>query len=159
MKLKQRKNLFNSLIKDDNGIFYSTDKINRSLNNKARRSIYPKDGVFIKLYNELEDKNNLYINKNNEFNLLLYTPFVEQRKNIDPSTLYSFKGPFRLLHADVADIRFLGKLAVDPKYFLLLIDIFTCKTYIYSIKKKDCLKRISKFSTTIFPRKSKRIRK
>ena len=50
VKLKQTKNLFNFLIKDENSIFYSADKVNRNLINKARISIYPKDTVFIKLY-------------------------------------------------------------------------------------------------------------
>ena len=54
-KLKQAKNLFNSLIKDENREFYSVDKINRNLVAKAKRLVYAKE-VFIKLYNELEIK-------------------------------------------------------------------------------------------------------
>ena len=45
------------------------------------------------------------MNKNNQFNLSLYTPFVEQRKNIDRTTLYSFKGLFKLLQANIADTK------------------------------------------------------
>lgn len=71
MKLKQTKNLYSFLIKDENSIFHYMDKINRHLINKARRCMYPKGRVFIKLYNELEDKNNLYRNRNNKFNLPL----------------------------------------------------------------------------------------
>ena len=41
-KLKQTKNLFNSVIKDENSTFYSTDKTNRNITDKARRSIYRK---------------------------------------------------------------------------------------------------------------------
>ena len=141
VKLKQIKNLFNSLIKNENGIFYSADKVNRNLVNKTRRSIYPKDRVFNKLYNELGDKYNLYVNKNNEINLALYTSFDEQRTNIDLSTLYSFKGPFEILHADIANIRFLAKSAVDPKYCLLFLNIFTSKIYTYHIKKRTLLKK------------------
>ena len=141
VKLKQIKNRFNSLIKNENGIFYSADKVNRNLVNKTRRSIYPKDRVFNKLYNELGDKYNLYINKNNEINLALYTSFDEQRTNIDLSTLYSFKGPFEILHADIANIRFLAKSAVDPKYCLLFLNIFTSKIYTYHIKKRTLLKK------------------
>ena len=36
-----------------------------------------------------------------------YTPFVEQRKDIDQSSaLYSIKAPFELVHAYVVDIQF-----------------------------------------------------
>lgn len=42
VKLKQTKNLFNSIIKDENSTFYSTDKTNRNITDKARRSIYRK---------------------------------------------------------------------------------------------------------------------
>ena len=60
-----------------------------------------------------------------------YTSFVEQRKDIDQSsTLYSIKAPFELLNADVADIQFFSKSTVDPKYCLLVVDLFTSKTYI-----------------------------
>ena len=51
------------------------------------------------------------------------------------STLYSFKGPFEVLQADIADIRFLGKLVVDPKFCLLFVDLFTFMIYTHPIKK------------------------
>ena len=51
------------------------------------------------------------------------------------STLYSFKGPFEVLQADIADNRFLGKLAVDPKFCLLFVDLFTFMIYTHPIKK------------------------
>ena len=58
--------------------------------------------------------------------------------------LYSFKGPFELLCADIADSRFLAKSAVYPKYYLLFLDLFTSKIYTYPIKKKrSVLKKIS----------------
>ena len=88
--------------------------------NKAKKSTYDKDKVFVNLYNELEDKN--FYQKNN---LPLVTPFVNKRSNIDHSTLYSIDEPFELLHADIADLRFLAKSAVNPKYCLLIVDLFT----------------------------------
>ena len=57
-----------------------------------------------------------------------YTPFVEQRKDIDHSpALYSINMPFELVHADIADIRFFSTSTVDPKYCLLAVDLFTSK--------------------------------
>ena len=71
--------------------------------------------------------------------MLLVTPFVDKKINIDHLTLYSFHRPFEMLHADIADIRFLAKFAVDPKYCFLLIDLFTSKTYLYPMKKRSLL--------------------
>ena len=76
------------------------------------------------MYEQLENKD-FYKNKN----LSLATPFIEKRSNIDRSTLYSFSKPFEALQADIVDIRFLAKSAVDPKCCLLFIDLFTSKIY------------------------------
>ena len=56
--------------------------------------------------------------------------------------MYSFDGPFQLLHADIADIRlFFSKLAADRKYILLFVDLFTQKIYTYPMKKRNLLKK------------------
>ena len=51
-------------------------------------------------------------------------------------TLYSFDGPFHFLHADVANLEFLGKSKADPKYCLLLVNIVMSKVYTYPIKNR-----------------------
>ena len=80
--------------------------------------------------------------KNTKAIIPFYTPFVKQRKNIDrSSTLYSIKAPFEFVHADVADIRFFSKSAVDPKYCLLAVDLFTSKMYVYPMKSRNLLAR------------------
>lgn len=78
---------------------------------------------------ELENENEPYFDeKKQETDSATYTLFVEQRKDINRlSTLYSFKTPFELLNADITDIRFLAKFAVNPKYCLLFVDLFTSK--------------------------------
>ena len=106
--------LFRNLQKDQRSVFYSVGNLSKSILNKANKSIYEKDKVFVNLYNQLEDKN-FYQNDN----LPLVTPFVNKKSNVDHSTLYSIGKPFELLHADIADTRFLAKSAVDPKYCLL----------------------------------------
>ena len=116
-------NLFRNLQKDPKTIFHSVSNLSRTLLNKARKSTYTKDNVFVNLYNQLEDKN--FYQKNN--NLPLVTPFVNKRSNVDRSTLYSISKPSELLHADIADLRFLAKSAIDPKYSLLIVDLFTSK--------------------------------
>ena len=52
--------------------------------------------------------------------LPLHLDCVEKRE-----TLYSVNGLFQLVHADVANLEFLGKLATHPKYCLLIVDVFS----------------------------------
>lgn len=62
--------------------------------------------------------------------LPLYTLFIEHSKNINrPSTVHSFKGPFEFSHEDIAEIWLAAKPALDPKYFVLVVDLFTTKIY------------------------------
>ena len=41
-KLKQTKNVFKKLIKDEKSIFYASDRITKTLLNKARKYLYEK---------------------------------------------------------------------------------------------------------------------
>ena len=94
-------------------------------------------------YRKLEDENDLYFDEEKQESIAAaYMPFVEQQRGIDQfSTLYSFKGPFELLHADIAHIRFLASLAVNPKYCLIFVDLFTSKIYMYPMKKSVLKKK------------------
>ena len=143
MEEKQMKNLFKKLITDENSVFFSADRINKTLLNKGRKSSYEKDKVFYKLFNTVENKNTIY--EINENRVPFYTPFTPQKKNIDRSTLYTVNGPLQFFHADVAFLKFLAKSAVDPKYALLCVDLFTSKVYIYTMRKKSNL--VNKFET------------
>ena len=102
---------------------------------KASKSFYEKDQVFVKLFNQLEEK--IFYQKHNI--LLVVTPFISSKSNVDHSRLYSIGKLFELLHADIADTRFPAKSAVDPKYCLLLVDLFTSKVYIYPMKNRSLL--------------------
>lgn len=57
-----------------------------------------------------------------------------KKSDIDRSTLYSFNGPFQLRRTDVGNLEFLGKSAVDPKYCLFFVDIYSAKIYTYPMK-------------------------
>ena len=116
---------------------FANEKITSRLLKKVRKSSYEKDKVFLKLYNNLDG-----VNIEKEENVIpAHVPFVEKRSDVDRSTMYSFGGPFELLHADIADIRFFAKSAVDPLYCLLFVDLFTQKVYTYPIKKRHLLSR------------------
>ena len=87
------------------------------------------------MYQKLEDKN--FYQKTDK--IPLTTPFFENKTDIDRSTLYSISKPFEKVHADIADLRFLAKSAVDPKYALLAVDLFTSKIYVYPMKQRHLL--------------------
>ena len=99
--------------------------------------MYPKDKVLVNIYNEIDNNSN----KTNIINEKppLNTPFIEKREDVDRSTLYSFSGSFEVLQADIAGIRFLGKSAADPKYCLLIVDVFTSMIYTYPMEKCSLL--------------------
>ena len=59
-----------------------------------------------------------------EEKVLTRVDYVEKGE-IDRSTLYSFDGPFQLIHADVGNLEFLGKSAITPRYVLLAVDFYS----------------------------------
>ena len=113
-KNKRVQNFFKISSKRSLKCFYTINRLTKSLIKKVKTSFYDKDKVFVNLYGQIEDKD--FFKKENE-TLPLVTPFVDEKTNLDHSTLCSFHEPFEMLHADIADIRFLAKSAVDPKYF------------------------------------------
>ena len=131
------KNLFNKLINDQKSVFFSADRINQTLLNKGRKSNYEKDKVFFNLFKKLENKDLIY--EKEKERLPFYTPFTPQKRKIDRSTLYSLNGPMQFFHADIAYLQFLGKSAVDPKYALVCVDLFTSKIYVYTMRARKNL--------------------
>ena len=92
-------------------------------------------------------------------NLHLVTPYVDKRTNICHSTFYSISSSFEALLADIADLRFLAKSAVDPKYCLLIVDLFTSKIYVYLMKNRGLLaKMMELFYNDIQPKRTGKIR-
>ena len=134
MEEKQIKNLFKKLVNDQKSVFFSADKINQTLLNKGRKSIYEKDKVFYNLLKKIDDKDVIYDKE--EKRMPFYTPFTPQRKDIDRSTLFSLNGPIQFFHADIAYLQFLAKSAVDPKFALVCVDLFTSKIYVYTMKSR-----------------------
>ena len=53
--------------------------------------------------------------------------------------LYSFHRPFEALQSEKDYISFLARLAVDQKFFLLFVDLFTSKIYTHTMKKRNLL--------------------
>ena len=142
---KQLKNLYKKLLENENSVLFAADKINLRLLNRLKTSSYNKDQVFYRLFTKLEQ--NIDDDEEENDQLPFYTPFVEQRKDIDRSSvLYSINGPLQFFHADVAFLKFFAKSAVDPKYALVCVDLFTSKVYIYTFRTKNNLfKKVEEF--------------
>ena len=71
--------------------------------------------------------------------------YVEKRE-IDRSNLYSFNGPFQLLHADIGNLESVRKNATVPKYALLLVDLYSSKVYVYPThSRKQILQKMKLF--------------
>ena len=86
-------------------------------------------------------------------------PFVNKRSNIDHSTLYSISKPFELLYADIADLRFLARSVIDPKYSLLVVDLITSKIYVYPMRNRSLLvKKLKLFYEDIMQKRTGRMR-
>ena len=140
---KQLKNLYLKLVENENSVLFAVDQINTRLLNRLKKSSYDKDQVFYKLFKKLENEEKDII----EPQIPFYTPFIEQRKDIDRSSaLYTVNGPLQFFHADLAYLQFFAKSAVDPKYALLCVDLFTSKVYVYTLRTKNNLfKKLEEF--------------
>ena len=104
---------------------------------KLKKSNFAEDKKFFKLVNFLE--NSVIF----EADSVKRTDYVEKRE-IDHSSLYSFDASFRLFHADVANLEFLGKNATFPQYVLVLVNLFSSKVYTYLIKSRKQIRQKSK---------------
>ena len=152
---KRTKNLYNALKEDEESVLFAREQLTNQLIKKVKRSNYEKDNIFLKLYNKVENVN---IKEEKEI-IPTFLPFIEKKRDIDSSTLYSFNGPFQLLHADIADIRFFSKSAADPHYYLLFVDLFMQKTYTIPMTKRNLLKKnIALFYQEIQNKRKRRMR-
>ena len=113
---KKAKNLFNSLKTDPSSVLFAEEKLDQKLLNRLKKSRYETDKILFKLVN-LNDNRFIF----DEDKAPTRADYVEKRE-IDRSSLYSFDGPFQLLHADVGNLEFLGKNATFPQYVLVIVD-------------------------------------
>ena len=89
----------------------------------------------------------------------LSTLFVKKRQNILRTALYSFSETFQALQADIAYISFLARLAVDPKFCLLFVNLFTSKIYMYPMKTRNLLaKKMELFYNDINKKRDSKMR-
>ena len=121
---------FNKLKVDSSSAAFAEEILDKKLLLKLKNSKYAEDKKIFKLVNFLDNKSSNVIF---EPDIVKRTDYVEKR-GIDHSTLYSFDAPFRLFHANVGNLEFLGKNATFPQHVLVLVDLFSSKIYTYPMK-------------------------
>ena len=137
--LKKAKKKFTALKTDPKCILFSEEKIGNRLLKEFQKCKYGKDSLHLKLI-QLTDNS-----FNEEEKIPTRADYVEKWE-IDRSTLYSFDGPFQLIHADVGNLEFLGQNAAVPECALLFVNLFSLKVYVYLIRsRKLILQRMSLF--------------
>ena len=125
---------------DRKSVVFVQEQLNDKLLKKLKNSKYEKDKEFVNSFNFLEDKKADFNKKDDgRYTIPIKAEYVQKNDDIDRSTLFSIQAPFDLLHTDVGDLRFLGKSAADPKYCLLLVDLFTSKVYVYGMKNRSLI--------------------
>ena len=136
LKTKQVSNLFNKLNKDPNSVLFTTPSVTNTILKKLKGSSYPKDKSFLNLYLSVKKTTNIDVNDN--VNIPHFVRPINIRE-YNRSTLYSVTRPLELMHADVADLRFLNVSGSEPRYLLLVVDLYSSKIYTYPMKNKSAL--------------------
>ena len=151
---KKAKSEFNKLKVDPSSVAFAEKILDKKLLAKLKKSKYAADRNFFIIVNLLDNNNVLF-----DSDRVNRTDYVEKRE-IDRYTLYSFSGPFELLHADVGNLKFLSKNATFPNYVLVIVDLFSSKVYTYPMKsRKQIRQRLEQFYEDIKKkRKGKKMR-
>ena len=152
--LKESRTVFTNLKTDPNSVLFSEEKIGNRLVKKLKKWKYLKDSLLLKLIVLTDNKNFLDDDKPPTS-----TDYVDKRE-IDRSTLYSFDGPFQLLHVNVGNLEFLGKNATILQYVLVVADLYSSKVYVYLMRsRKQILQKMKMLYDEIkSERKNKRMR-
>ena len=152
--LREARAIFSNLKTDPNSVLFSEERIDQWPLKKLKKLRYSKDSQLLKLI-LLADKRDF----SDDDKTPTKADYVEKRE-IDRSTLYSFDGPFQLLHADVRNLEFLGKNATIPQYALMVVDLYSSKVYVYPIRsRKQTLQKMKFFYDEVMSkRKNKHMR-
>ena len=80
-----------------------------------------------------------------------------ERREIDRSTLYSFNGPFQLIHGDIGNLKILRKNATVPRYVLVVVDLYSSKVYAYPmLSNKQVLQKMKSIYDKIKNKRKKK---
>ena len=129
-------NLLNKLKLDEQSILFAKGNgINKKNLKSISKSNYVKDKVFFNFYNDFIKKTGK-VEHLAKTNVVINTPFVQEKSVTQRGDmLHTIDRSMQLVHSNVADLQFFNKSAVAPEYCLVCVDLFTSKTYTYSMKK------------------------
>lgn len=94
-------------------LIFSEEKVNLKLLKKFKKSSHVDDKKILKLITVAEKGIAEFSEAGEKIPIRL--DYVGKRE-IDRSNLYSFNGPFQLVHADITKLEFLGKSAATSRY-------------------------------------------
>ena len=98
---QETKSIFEKLKTAEKSVLFSEEKLNIKLVKKLKKSKYYNAKMLSKLIDLVENSIE-QLNKNNKI-IPIMLDYVEKIE-IDRSTLYSLDGPFRLIHANIANL-------------------------------------------------------
>ena len=130
---KAIKNAFNKLKVDPQSVAFAKEIIDKTTAEIKKSKYAPNN--FLKNVNLLDEKSVIFNPESVD-----RTDYIEKR-DIDRSTLYSFSRPFELVHADMGNLEFLAKNATFPQYVLVLVYLFSSKTYTYPMKSRKQIRQ------------------
>ena len=130
--------LFNKLQLDSKSTLFTIEQLNNKTLKKVKKFSYVTDKEFVNIF-DLLNKDVDFKTETKSSHVPLKAEYLKKDDDIDRSILYSFGGPFEHFHADIGNLEFLGKPAATPKYCLLLVDLFTSKTYVYPMKNRKLI--------------------
>ena len=157
---KRANNLFYMLQKNPKSIFYLTgNTTSKTLFNKAAKSAFEKDRVFVNLYNQLENKKKIL---KNPIKILYLLPrhfaILKVMWTIQHYIALVSILSYCMLILQI-DTRFLAKSAIYLKCCLLLVDLFISKVYIYPMKSRNLLaKKLKLFYEDVKNKRTGRMR-
>ena len=151
---KAIKSTFNKLKVDPQSATFAKEILDKRLLLRLKKSKCTLYKQFFENVNLLDEKSVIFNPEGVD-----RTDYVEKR-DIDRSTLYSFSRPVELVHADVGNLEFRGKNATFPRYVLVLVDLFSSKTYTYPMRSRKQIKqKLEKFYEEVKDkRKGKRMK-
>ena len=77
------------------------------------------------------------------------------QQEVERSTLYSFDGPFHLIHVGVGNLEFLGKRTTTPRYVLLADELYSSEVYVDPMRsRKQILQKMKQFYEDIKNKKN-----
>lgn len=137
-------NELDKLSNDENSVFYLETVLTKNILKKFKKSKYKNDKIFHDKWFNKSAKTSQKKDASEEQKILDNLP----NKNIpqvtqtvfNNETLFHVTTPMSNFHGDVADLTFINPSASEPRYALVMVDLFSSFVFFYPMKNKYLLK-------------------